>query len=152
MNNPVFLMESEYRTIQMGREFRLQSFNKYRIAFGLSPLTSFEQLTRDADLAGRLKGLYGSIDNLELVVGLFAEAPPQGGLFGDLMRKMVSYDAFTQIYTNPLLSRSIHTAEHLTQYGLMLIKDTTSITKLVSRNVKGDEAVNASLSVALAQS
>ena len=150
MNNPVFLMESEYRTIQMGRDFRLQSFNKYRKAFGLSPLTSFEQLTRDADLAGRLKGLYGSIDNLELVVGLFAEAPPQGGLFGDLMRTMVSYDAFTQIYTNPLLSRSIHTEEHLTHYGLMLIKDTTSITKLVSRNVKGDEAVNASLGVALA--
>lgn len=66
------------------------------------------------------------------------------------MRTMVSYDAFTQIYTNPLLSRSIHNEEHLTHYGLMLIKDTDSITKLVSRNVKGVEAVNASLGVTLA--
>lgn len=148
LNNPVFLMESEYRTIQMGRDFRLRSFNDYREAFGFSRLTSFEQLTRDADLAGRLQSLYHSIDNLELVVGLFAEAPPEGGLFGDLMRTMVAYDAFTQIYTNPLLSRSIHTPEHLTPYGLKLIEETNSITKLVSRNVGGDETVNAALGVA----
>jgi prostaglandin-endoperoxide synthase 2 len=150
LNNPVFLMESEYRTTQMGRDFRLRSFNDYRKAFGLSRLTSFEQLTRDAHVAGRLQSLYHSIDNLELVVGLFAEAPPQGGLFGDLMLTMVAYDAFTQIYTNPLLSQSIHTAEYLTAYGLELIKETTSITKLVSRNVSDSEAVNAALGVTLA--
>jgi prostaglandin-endoperoxide synthase 2 len=92
----------------------LRSYNDYREAFGLTRLISFEQLTRDADVAGRLRSLYRSIDNLELVVGLFAEAPPQDGLFGDLLLTMVAYDAFTQIYTNPLLSRSIHTAEHLT--------------------------------------
>jgi prostaglandin-endoperoxide synthase 2 len=149
LNNPVFLMESEYRTIQMGRDFRLRSYNDYREAFGLPRLFSFEQLTRDADVAGRLQSLYRSIDNLELVVGLFAEAPPQDGLFGDLLLTMVAYDAFTQIYTNPLLSRSIHTAEHLTPYGLKLIEDTTSITKLVSRNVRDNETVNAALGVTL---
>jgi prostaglandin-endoperoxide synthase 2 len=149
LNNPVFLMESEYRTIQMGRDFRLRSYNDYREAFGLSRLFSFEQLTRDADVAGRLQSLYRSIDNLELVVGLFAEAPPQDGLFGDLLLTMVAYDAFTQIYTNPLLSRLIHTAEHLTPYGLKLIEDTTSITKLVSRNVRENETVNAALGVTL---
>jgi prostaglandin-endoperoxide synthase 2 len=143
-------MESEYRTIQMGRDFRLRSYNDYREAFGLSRLISFEQLTRDTDVAGRLQSLYRSIDNLELVVGLFAEAPPQDGLFGDLLLTMVAYDAFTQIYTNPLLSRSIYTAEHLTPYGLKLIKDTTSITKLVSRNVRDNETVNAALGVTLA--
>jgi prostaglandin-endoperoxide synthase 2 len=149
LNNPVFLMESEYRTIQMGRDFRLRSFNDYREAFGLSRLTSFEQLTRDVDVVGRLQSLYRSIDNLELVVGLFAEAPPPGGLFGDLMLTMVAYDAFTQIYTNPLLSRSIHTPEHLTPYGMKIIDDTTSITKLVGRNVRNDETVNAALGVTL---
>jgi prostaglandin-endoperoxide synthase 2 len=63
------------------------------------------------------------------------------------MLTMVAYDAFTQIYTNPLLSQSIHTPEHLTHYGLELMKDTTSITKLVSRNVRDSEAVNAALGV-----
>jgi prostaglandin-endoperoxide synthase 2 len=60
---------------------------------------------------------------------------------------MVAYDAFTQIYTNPLLSRSIHTAEHLTTYGLKLIEETNTITKLVSRNVGRNETVNAALQV-----
>jgi prostaglandin-endoperoxide synthase 2 len=146
-NNPVFLMESEYRTIQMGRDFRLRSFNDYREAFGLSRLTSFQALTPNKEIADRLQSLYGSIENLELVVGLFAEAPGEGGLFGELMRTMVAYDAFTQIYTNPLLSRSIHTAEHLTTYGLKLIEETNTITKLVSRNVGKDEIVNATLGI-----
>jgi prostaglandin-endoperoxide synthase 2 len=150
LNNPVFLMESEYRTIQMGRDFRLRSFNDYREAFGLARLTSFMELTRDAELAGRLESLYGSIENLELVVGLFAEAPPEGGLFGNLMRTMVAYDAFTQIYTNPLLARSIHTSEHLTDYGMKLIEGTNSITQLVSRNVGSEGAVSAALGLSQA--
>lgn len=123
-NNPVFLMESEFRTIQMGRDFRLRSFNDYREAFGYRRLLSYQQL-------------YGPIDNLELVVGLFA----------DLMRTMVAYDAFTQIYTNPLLSQAIHRSEHLTAYGLQLLNDTTSITDLVQRNVSPGETVLASLEV-----
>lgn len=151
-NNPVFLMESEYQTIRMGRDFRLRSFNDYREAFGYRRLSSFEQLTRDADLAARLQQLYGTIDQLELVVGLFAEQPPEGGLFGDLMRTMVAYDAFTQIYTNPLLSRAIHTSEHLTPYGMQLIAATTSITALVQRNVSDPELVRASLEVSFAGS
>jgi len=146
-NNPVFLMESEFRTIQMGRDFRLRSFNDYREAFGYRRLTSYQQLTTDAGLASQLEQLYGPIDNLELVVGLFAEAPPEGGLFGDLMRTMVAYDAFTQIYTNPLLSQAIHRSEHLTAYGLQLLNDTTSITDLVQRNVTPGETVLASLEV-----
>jgi prostaglandin-endoperoxide synthase 2 len=140
-------MESEYRTIQMGRAFRLRSFNEYREAFGLGRLQRFDQLTADGPLAARLQELYGSMDQLELVVGLFAEDAPAGGLFGDLMRTMVAYDAFTQIYTNPLLSQAIHQPEHLTAYGLDLLEDTTSITALVQRNVPAEEAVAASLGV-----
>jgi prostaglandin-endoperoxide synthase 2 len=131
----------------MGRAFRLRSFNDYREAFGYRRLTSYQQLTTDAGLASQLEQLYGPIDNLELVVGLFAEAPPEGGLFGDLMRTMVAYDAFTQIYTNPLLSQAIYRSEHLTAYGLQLLNDTTSITDLVQRNVTPGETVLASVEV-----
>lgn len=144
-NNPVFLMEAEFRTVQMGRDFRLRSFNEYREAFGLRPLQRFDQLTADADLAARLQELNGSMDQLEMVVGLFAKDPPEGGLFGDLMRTIVAYDAFTQIYTNPLLAQAIHRPEHLTAYGLELLEATTSITDLVQRNVPSGEVVDASL-------
>lgn len=98
-------------------------------------------------MATRLEQLYGTIDKLELVVGLFAEQPPEDGLFGDLMRTMVAYDAFTQIYTNPLLSQAIHRPEHLTPYGLELIDATTSITELVQRNVPSGDMVQAALGI-----
>lgn len=147
LNNPSFLMQSEYRTIEMGRDFRLRSYNDYRENFGLSRLTSFDRLTQEKELAERLKKLYRHIDNLELVVGLFAEDPPKGSLFGELMSAMVAYDAFTQIYTNPLLSVNVYTPEHLTAYGLELIESTSSIAELISRNLPAGEQVTAALGV-----
>lgn len=146
-NNPVFLMESEYQTIKMGRDFRLQSYNVYRQNFGLAKLKDFTELTRDSSLRQKLETLYGDIDKLELVVGLFAEEPQPGALFGSLMLTMVAYDAFTQIYTNPLLSRAIYTVETLTSYGLELINATSSIDMLVRRNLPADSSLVAMLGV-----
>ena len=146
-NNPDFLMGAEYQTIKMGRDFRLQSYNSYRQNFGLAKLKDFTELTQNSSLRQRLETLYGDIDQLELVVGLFAEDPQPGDLFGSLMLVMVAYDAFTQIYTNPLLSAAIYTTETLTAYGLELINATSSIDALVRRNLPGDSSLLASLSV-----
>ena len=146
-NNPVFLMGSEYQTIKMGRDFRLQSYNDYRQNFGLAKPKDFTELTRNSSLRQKLETLYGDIDKLELVVGLFAEEPQPGALFGSLMLTMVAYDAFTQIYTNPLLSTAIYTADTLTAYGLELISTTSSIDTLVRRNLPTDSSLVARLGV-----
>jgi prostaglandin-endoperoxide synthase 2 len=145
-NNPDFLMGAEYQTIKMGRDFRLQGYNEYRQNFGLAKLRDFTELTKDSGLRQKLETLYGDIDSLELVVGLFAEDPQPGALFGSLMLIMVAYDAFTQIYTNPLLSKAIYTAETLTAYGLELIDTTSSIDDLVRRNVPGGLSQKVALS------
>jgi prostaglandin-endoperoxide synthase 2 len=63
------------------------------------------------------------------------------------MLTMVAYDAFTQIYTNPLLSTAIYTAETLTAYGLELINATSSIDALVRRNLPADCSLLARLGV-----
>ena len=146
-NNPDFLMGAEYQTIKMGRDFRLQGYNSYRQNFGLAKLKDFTELTQDKSLRQKLETLYGDIDKLELVVGLFAEDPQPGTLFGSLMLTMVAYDAFTQIYTNPLLSTAIYTTETLTAYGLELINTTSSIEDLVRRNLPADSSLLARLSV-----
>jgi prostaglandin-endoperoxide synthase 2 len=145
-NNPDFLMGAESQTIKMGRDFRLQGYNKYRQNFGLAKLRDFTELTKDNGLRQKLETLYGDIDRLELVVGLFAEDPQPGALFGSLMLIMVAHDAFTQIYTNPLLSKAIYTAETLTAYGLELIDTTSSIAGLVRRNVPGGLSQKVALS------
>jgi len=143
-NNPSFLMPSEYKTIKMGRDFRLQSFNDYREHFNLPRLKSFEELTSDAKMRTKLQQLYTSIDNLEFVVGIFAEDAKPGKLFGDLMTTMVAYDAFTNIYCNPLLSNNVFSKDHLTEYGMELIHSTQSFTDLVRRNVNSKESIQAS--------
>ncbi|MEE2733324.1 MAG: peroxidase family protein [Pseudomonadota bacterium] len=145
-NVPDFLLGAEHATLRMGREFRLQSFNAYRRAFrhplfGIKPLKSFAELTDDVDLQRRLRDLYKHIDNVEFVVGLFAEKPgKQGALFGDLLNAMVAYDAFTQIYTNPLLSKSVYNEQTFTRYGLDLIEQTRSVQDLLARNSVAGQA------------
>lgn len=136
-NVPDWLLGAEYHMIRMGREARLQPYNAYRAKFGLDRLTSFDQLNDDSRLRTRLSSMYDDdIDKVELVVGLFAQKHKAGHLYGDLMYKMVAYDAFTQIYTNPLLSNNVYTAETFTRYGLDLIEATNTLQDLVDRNVK----------------
>lgn len=137
-NTPDFLLGAEYATIKMGRDFRLRSYNEYRVLFGMDAKTSFDALTDDPALRARLQGLYGDIDKVEFIVGLFAESHGTGELFGKLMFNMVGYDAFTQIYTNPLLAQKIYTPATFTQFGLDLIDDTNTVQDLVDRNVTQD--------------
>ena len=140
-NVPDFLLEAEYQTIKMGRNFRLRPYNDYRKQFGLDVLTSFEQLTDDAALRDRLKAMYDDINKVEFIIGLFAQKHAKSRLYGDLMYAMVAYDALTQIYTNPLLSRNVYTTRTFTQYGLDLIDDTNTVQDLVDRNVAGSVRV-----------
>lgn len=146
-NVPAFMMGAEYANVRMGRDFRLQPYNEYRKKFGLKPLRSFSELTKDAALAAELERLYGFIDNVEFCVGLFAEDASGGALFGDLMNKMVAYDAFTQIYTNPLLSKNVYNERTFTRCGLDIIKGTSSMQDMVNRNLKDSDSVTACFAI-----
>jgi prostaglandin-endoperoxide synthase 2 len=144
-NTPGYLWAAESQSIKMGRDFRLRPYNEYRARFGLKPCADFSDLTSDTALQEKLRGLYRTIDNLEFVVGLFAEEADDGALFGDLLSKMVAYDAFTQIFSNPLLSTHVYGEATFTAYGLELIENTRYIEDLVNRNVA--TPVRASLNV-----
>lgn len=133
-NTPTFLLGAEFQAIKMGRDSRLCSFNDYRERFSLPRLTSFAQLTQDRALQERLIQLYGTIERLELFIGLFAEQAEPGELFGQLMRNMVAYDAFTQILSNPLLARCVFTPKTFSEYGYGLIMETSCLQDLVRRH------------------
>ena len=133
-NNPDFLWEAEYFSIKMSRDYRLRSYNDYREQFGLKRFKNFSDLTKNKELQSNLEQLYGNIENLEFLVGLFGEDRDNKALFGELMYKMVAYDAFTQIYTNPLLSKNIFNENTFTAYGMRLITETNSIKDLARRN------------------
>jgi len=147
-NTPDFLWEAEGKAIAMGRHFRLRSYNDYRERFDLGRLGSFAKLTSDAATRQRLAALYpGGIDQLEYVVGIFAEDRDEPSLFGELLTRMVAYDAFTQIFSNPLLAKEIHHAGTFTPYGLDVIEATDSIQTLVDRNLAPGSQARARLGV-----
>lgn len=143
-NSPGFMLGAEYQSLKMGRDFRLQGFNAYRECFGLSRLADWDDLTSDMQVQAKLKTLYRDIDQLELVVGLFAEESRDGALFGALMNTMVAADAFTQALTNPLLAAHVYTADTLTSYGLAEIAATPSLQAMVARNAKNGANIQAS--------
>lgn len=146
-NTPDFLLGAEYQSLKMGRDFRLRSYNDYRERFGFRRFSGFSALSADTRVQQTLQKLYGDIDRLEYLVGIFAEDRAVDGLFGNLMNQMVAYDAFTQIFTNPLLSRHVFNAATFTDYGLQLIRDTGSIEDLVRRNIAAGTGVRATLAV-----
>ncbi|PUA29634.1 MAG: hypothetical protein B0W54_03415 [Cellvibrio sp. 79] len=137
-NTPAFLWQAEEFSLKMARDFRLRSYNDYREQFQLKRLTGFEELSNDKNLTGALSRIYnGDINALEFLPGLFAQEANDGKLFGDLLIHMISYDAITQIFTNPLLSRNIFTADTLSTKGMEIINSISSFQSLAERNSTG---------------
>ena len=132
-NTPSFLWHVEMETVKKGRDWKLPTYNQYREMFGFKPLRSFEELNSDRVLTGKLAHLYKDIDNLEFTAGVFAEEPKGKFLGGDLLTAMVAYDAFTQIYTNPLLAnRNYHYL--LPKTAKEIVEKTDTLEQFVNRN------------------
>ncbi len=130
------------RTVAMGRQAKLRSFNDYREAFSMPRLNSFEELTDDPELQQELKALYNNrIDDLEWHVGIFAEKHDESFMLGRLMTRMVGYDAFTHALTNPLMSIHVQNEHTFSKIGLPIIAATNTIGDIVKRNVKDSDKV-----------
>jgi len=153
-NTPNFLIDRsrpewpsvQERTVDLMRRAQLRSYNDYREQFGLKRLTSFEQLTDDHDVLKRLDALYGDIDKLEWYVGIFAEDYPDYAMMGDLLTRMVAYDAFTQALTNPLLARNVFNEDTFTRTWLDIIEETGTLQQIIARNATDPNSVRASFS------
>ncbi len=136
-NVPAFMSPVEKIMIDKGRDWRLRSFNDYRVEFGKERFTSFSQFTKDEAIQQELQSLYGHPDNVEFTVGLFAEDSIGKTLTGagSLQLSMVAYDAITQIYTNPLLTKHNFTEKNYTKVGMNRINETNTLQILVDRNI-----------------
>lgn len=133
-NVPPFLRKQEEKMFQHGRDWKLQPYNEYRKCFGLKPLANFQELTDDTKLAATLEGYYGSIDHLEFTVGIYAEKRRNTSILGRLQAYMVAYDAFTNIYTNPLLAEEHFSASHLTYAGIRWLDEQATLESFVRRH------------------
>lgn len=71
--------------IQRGRDHGIGTFNDLRVAFGLDEYASFAELTDDTELAAALASVYGSVDDVDMWIGLMSEDAAAGGMLGETL-------------------------------------------------------------------
>jgi prostaglandin-endoperoxide synthase 2 len=143
------LVKAELNAIEQGRTNEIASYNDYREVMKRDRVATFEDIVgktkdpkekaRRAALAANLKALYGTVDNLEYYVGIFAEPREDNGPLPALITSMVAMDAFSQAFTNPLLSEhvwgdKVNKEATFTKAGLAEIERTGRMRDILERN------------------
>lgn len=127
--------------IQRGRDHGLPYYNDMRIAMGLTPIDSFEQISNDSELNQSLQDAYGDVDKIDLWVGGLAESPllNLGSQLGELFRAVV-IKQFTELrdgdrfwYQNYLTENELAMVEGTTL--AQVIRNNTSIGNEIPDNV-----------------
>ena len=75
--------------IQRGRDHGLPSYNNARRALGLTPATTFEDISADMEVANRLRQIYNSVEDVDLWVGGMAEDNYRHSMLGELFHTLV---------------------------------------------------------------
>jgi prostaglandin-endoperoxide synthase 2 len=134
-NTPPELWPVEALSIRQGRVVQLASYNDYRQLAGFPRVTSFDQITSSVRVRDELRRLYRNVDNIEFFVGLFAEDARKNSVLPAMIGRMVGLDAFSQVYTNPLLSPRVFNEKTFSPLGMQIIRSTTTLSQIVNRNV-----------------
>jgi Ca2+-binding RTX toxin-like protein len=82
--------------IQRGHDLGLGTLNQTREALGLTPYTSFDQISSDPETAAALEKAYGSVDAIDLWTGGLAEDHVAGSVIGPTFGKIIG-DQFTAL-------------------------------------------------------
>ncbi len=75
--------------INRGRERGLPDFNSIRQAIGMEPYFFHQQINSDASVFTRLITLYSNINDIDPWVGMLAEEPVPGALFGETIMELM---------------------------------------------------------------
>ena len=140
----VFNTHSDLRGVQQwsvekGRAVSLASYNDYRELCGYPRVTAFNQISGDENVQRRLEELYGTVDRIEFYTGLYAEDVRPNSVLPSLVGRMVGIDAFSQAFTNPLLSPRVFNEATFSALGMEIIESTRNVSDIVHRNVPGSE-------------
>ena len=134
-NTPDFLIPTELASIRLGRAAKLRSYNDYRDLCKYPRVTDFNQISSDENVQKELQSLYGHVDNIELYVGLYAEDLRKNSALPPLVGRLIGIDAFSQAFTNPLLSESVFNPETFSPVGWEEIMNTSTLSQVVHRNI-----------------
>ena len=113
------------------RERGVPRYNALRRLLGMKAPTTFGELTPNRDWAGELREVYdGDIENVDLMVGTYAERLPKGFAFSD-----TAFRIFVLMASRRLKSDRFFTADYrpgrYTEEGLQWVADNTLVSVLL---------------------
>jgi hypothetical protein len=114
-------------------------YNDFRAHLNMPRLQHFEQLTTDSRSLARIEQLYGSVDEIDTVVGLLAEKPPPGFGFSDTAFRIFLLMASRRLQSDRFLTKDFRPAVY-TPLGMDWIAD-NSFRDVLARHCPELEAV-----------
>jgi hypothetical protein len=119
------------------RERGVPRYNDFRRLFHLKPAETFEELTDNPVWAEELRRVYGDVERVDLMVGLYAEPLPKGFGFSDTAFRVFILMASRRLKSDRFFT-SDYNAETYTRAGLDWI-DETSMRDVLLRHFPGLE-------------
>jgi hypothetical protein len=112
------------------RERGVPRYNEFRRLFRLKPASSFEELTDNPTWAKELQEIYGDIERVDLVIGLYAESKPPGFGFSDTAFRVFILMASRRLESDRFFTRDFR-PEIYTEAGMAWVKANTMRTVLL---------------------
>jgi hypothetical protein len=113
------------------RELGVPRYNEFRRLIHLEPAADFTKLTDNPAWAAELRRVYdGDIENVDLMVGMYAEPRPQGFAFSDTAFRIFILMASRRLNSDRFLTTDF-TPQVYTQTGMQWVRDNTFATVLL---------------------
>jgi Animal haem peroxidase len=106
------------------RERGVPRYNDFRELFHRGRASSFEQLTGNPETAEELRAVYGDVDRVDLMVGLYAEPLPKGFGFSDTAFRVFILMASRRLKSDRFFTRD-YRPEVYSPAGFRWVKETT---------------------------
>ncbi len=112
------------------RERGVPRYNEFRRLFRLKPAASFEELTDNPVWAEELREVYGDVERVDLMIGLYAEPKPKGFGFSDTAFRVFILMASRRLESDRFLTDYFR-PDVYTPAGFAWVKDNTMRTVLL---------------------
>jgi hypothetical protein len=112
------------------RELGVPRYCEFRRQLHLKAPATFAELTDDAALAAEIKDLYGDIEKVDLMVGLFAEKRPTGFAFSDTAFRIFILMASRRLNSDRFFTKDFR-PEIYSPAGLQYVRDNDMRTVLL---------------------
>jgi hypothetical protein len=129
-DHPDIFMDLAVTDILRSRELGVPRYNQFRRLLHLNAPQTFGDLTDDPKVAAKLKSLYGDIERVDLIVGMFAERRPKGFAFSDTAFRIFILMASRRLNSDRFFTKQF-TPEVYTPVGYDWVQDNSMASVLL---------------------